>query len=306
MTGRASKKPSAKRKPRTTRKSDPAPTASLPRWAPIAGAAAGLVALVGFAVYVVGAQPRRAAPPGEAAPAAITTVVPESLVVRVHERHPHAREAFTQGLVWDHGRLFESTGLEGRSSIREVDLATGQVMRRTALEPALFGEGLALVGTELVQITWMNHRAFVWDRDRFEKLREFRYRGEGWGLCHDGRSLVMSDGSETLVFRNPATFAIEREVVVTRLGRPQRELNELECVDGKVWANVWQTDEIVRIDPRTGAVDAVVDATGLLSAEERQGADVLNGIAYVPETRRFLVTGKLWPTLFEVTFEAAR
>lgn len=249
--------------------------------------------------------------PDERAPATAATaptptpeVEPERLRVRVQARHPHDRDAFTQGLVYDHGRIFESTGLPGRSSLREVRLEDGEVLRRRVIDAPRFAEGLALVGGELVQLTWQDHVAFVYDAATFETRRQHRYATEGWGLCFDGTSLVMSDGSDTLFFRDPATFEVRREVTVRRRGRPVRQLNELECVGPHVYANVWQTDEIVRVVAESGAVDREIDASGLLSEEERYGADVLNGIAYVPETQRFLITGKLWPVLFEVTFEA--
>ncbi|MBC7172462.1 MAG: glutaminyl-peptide cyclotransferase [Polyangiaceae bacterium] len=230
----------------------------------------------------------------------IATTVPATLELSIVARHPHDRGAFTQGLLWHDGRLFESTGLEGRSTLREVELTTGRVLRHRDLPADLFGEGLARVGDRLFQITWQNGVAYEWDIERFERIAEHRYPGEGWGLCFDGESLVMSDGSDTLTFRDPNTFASHRTVRVTKLGRPARHLNELECVEGSVFANVWQTDEILRIDPESGRVTGVLVASGLLPRNEAREADVLNGIAYVPETGRFLLTGKLWPTLFEV------
>ncbi len=230
----------------------------------------------------------------------------ERLRVSVIQRYPHQRDAFTQGLLWHDGLLYESTGEEGHSSLRLVELETGEVLRRRDDEPSLFGEGLALAGDLLYQLTWQNGRALVFRRDDFAPVREFSYDGEGWGLCHDGTSLVMSDGSERLVFRDPATFTPQRSVRVTLEGNPVTQLNELECVAGAVWANVWQTDTIVRIDPRDGRVTAVVDARGLLTAEEQRTANVLNGIAWMPDSGHFLVTGKHWPWLFEVVFEPSR
>lgn len=225
---------------------------------------------------------------------------PERFRVRVVRRYPHDTSAFTQGLLWHEGHLYESTGLRGRSTLRKVDLETGEVLRRRDLDRALFAEGLALVGTRLIQLTWQSGQAHVWNLEDFRHERTFRYQGEGWGLCHDGQHLVMSDGSSRLVFREPDTFRAVREVTVRREGRALRQLNELECVDGAVWANVWQTDELVRIDPASGRVTAVVDASGLLSDEEELDVDVLNGIAWIPERQRFVITGKLWPHLFEV------
>lgn len=225
---------------------------------------------------------------------------PEVWDLEIVAIHPHDPEAYTQGLVWSSGRLFESTGLVGRSSLREVDLVSGAVLRQVALDPPLFGEGLALVGDELVQLTWQNGRALRWNRDDFAPRGESRYRGEGWGLCFDGTSLLSSDGSDHLTRRDPRTFEVLGSVVVTDRGRPLHSLNELECVDGSVWANVYQTDRLVRIDPTTGRVTAEVDAAGLLRRDEARNAEVLNGIAWIPERGSFLLTGKLWPSLFEV------
>ncbi len=229
------------------------------------------------------------------------TTVPEALRVRVVQRHDHDTQAFTQGLLWHDGVLYESTGLEGRSSLRRVSI-DGTVQAQVDLDEDLFAEGLARVGDELFQITWQNEVAYVYDLTTLEKKREHRYEGEGWGLCYDGTHLVMSDGSATLVFRDPESFEIERRVDVTRIGRPVRFLNELECVDGAVYANVWQREQIVRIDPQSGAVTATINAHGLLDRSERRAADVLNGIAWIPERNRFVLTGKLWPALFEVEF----
>jgi glutaminyl-peptide cyclotransferase len=227
----------------------------------------------------------------------------ERLGVRVIRRYPHQRDAFTQGLVWHDGDLYESTGMSGHSSLRLVELETGTVLRRRDDDPTLFAEGLALAGDLLYQITWYDGRAFVFRRADFAPIREHSYEGEGWGLCYDGAGLVMSDGSDQLFFRDPETFAVRRAVRVTFEGKSMDRLNELECVAGEVWANVWLTDTIVRIDPRDGRVIAVVDASGLLTADERRGTDVLNGIAWMPERGHFLVTGKYWPWLFEVEFE---
>jgi glutaminyl-peptide cyclotransferase len=220
--------------------------------------------------------------------------------VEVVRAYPHDRTAFTQGLVLHDGKLFESTGLVGRSTLREVELETGRVIRKIDVPPPIFAEGLALSGEELIQISWQNGQAFRYDRRTFEKRGEFAYRGEGWGLCHDGTSLVMSDGSANLAFRRPADFGIVRTVTATLDGQPLSQLNELECADGAVYANVWMRDLIVRIDPKTGRVTQRIEVPALLSPLERQGVDVLNGIAYDPATRTFLITGKLWPKLFRV------
>jgi|CXWL01.1.fsa_nt_gi glutaminyl-peptide cyclotransferase len=229
---------------------------------------------------------------------------PLRLGLRVRASHPHDAAAYTQGLVWHAGHLYESAGQYRASTLREVELASGRVLRRLELPPSVFGEGLALVpgpdGDRLVQLTWREGVAFAWDPATFAARGRFEYRGEGWGLCDDGRQLVMSDGSATLTLRDRTTFAVLSTLRVTAAGAPVANLNELECVDGVVYANVWQTDTIVRIDPESGEVDATIDASGLLSATERATAEVLNGIAWVPERGVFLVTGKYWPKLFEV------
>lgn len=224
----------------------------------------------------------------------------KQLRLRVVRTLPHDPKAFTQGLLFYDGKLYESTGLRGRSSVRRVDPESGMVERKVDLPAELFGEGLARVGGLLIQLTWQEGRALVWNLTTMRKEKEFSYQGEGWGLCFNGRHLVMSDGSDTLALRNPETFAKQAEVVVRRAGKPVRNLNELECVDDVVYANVWQDNHIAAIDLRTGEVRAWIDAAGLLPPDEERGVDVLNGIAYLPNTGHLLVTGKLWPKLFEV------
>ena len=219
--------------------------------------------------------------------------------------YPHDPGAFTQGLLWHRGSLYESTGMYGTSSLREVELATGRVLRRVDLDPSLFAEGLALAGDRLVQLTYQSEIGWVWDLETFSRLSEFTYRGEGWGLTFDGTDLIESDGSSRLSFRSPADFSLRRELAVHRGGRPQFYLNELEWVNGEIWANVWQSDEILRIDPRTGEVTGSVDASQLLAPEERRHTDVLNGIAWDPERKLFLLTGKYWPKLFAVSIRSA-
>lgn len=228
----------------------------------------------------------------------------ERLGVVVLEERPHDRTAFTQGLLLHGDLLYESTGLVGASSLREVDPVTGEVLRIRHVPAPYFGEGLALVGEELLQLTWQEGVLFRYDRASFEPLAEVRYAGEGWGLCYDGEKLFMTDGSATLFERDPKTFAITRQVEVKLDGEPLRSLNELECVNGKVYANVFTTDDIVRIDPGTGRVEALIDASPLRGRlEDARGIDVLNGIAFDAGAEAFLVTGKLWPTLFVVRFE---
>ena len=231
-----------------------------------------------------------------------TRQAPVAAVPVVHRVFPHDASSFTQGLVWHAGRLYESSGLYGRSGVREVDLRSGRVLRSRRVADAFFGEGLALVGKRLVQLTWKEKTAFVFDRGTLAERGRFRYRTEGWGLCFDGRRLVMSDGTNRLFLREPATFRLLRTISVQRPAGVDLRLNELECVDGKVYANVWPTDTIAVINPVEGAVEQLIDAGGLLTEAERARADVLNGIAYNPRTRRFYLTGKNWPKLFEVTF----
>ncbi|MFC1463308.1 MAG: glutaminyl-peptide cyclotransferase [Candidatus Brachytrichaceae bacterium NZ_4S206] len=215
--------------------------------------------------------------------------------------YPHDPGAFTQGLVYADGVMYESTGLYGRSSLRRVALETGEVLQQRDLPPEYFGEGLALFDGRLIQLTWQNNIGFVYDAASFELQQTWAYATEGWGLTHDGAHLIMSDGSATLRFLDPVTFAVQREVRVIDGGQPVVRLNELEYVNGEVFANVWQTDWVARIDPQTGRVLGWIDLSGLLAPEERQGTDVLNGIAYDAQNDRLFVTGKLWPKLFEIT-----
>jgi glutamine cyclotransferase len=219
----------------------------------------------------------------------------------VIRRLPHDPAAFTQGLVYAEGRLFESTGRLGQSQVREVELETGGVVAATALADDRFGEGLALLGGRLYQLTWTSEIAYVYDVATLAPLDSFRYTGEGWGLATDGTTLIMSDGTATLRFRDPATFEVVREVTVRDGNSPLTMLNELEYARGELYANVYPSDYIVRIDPVSGAVREWIDLSGLLSSRERtRDMDVLNGIAFDDDTGHFLVTGKLWPVLFEI------
>ncbi len=230
----------------------------------------------------------------------------EHLRVKVLRVLPHDRDAFTQGLAVVGGALYESTGQRGESRVRRIDLATGDVRTEAWLPGDLFGEGIAPVGDQLIQLTWQEQRALIWSLPDLRKLGELSYQGEGWGLTYDGARLVMSDGSDILTLRDPKTFAPLGRIAVTLDGEPQRSLNELEWAGGAVWANVWGSERILRIDLATGRVTGVVDASGLLTTAEREGVDVLNGIAWNPASGHFLITGKLWPKLFEVEFVPAR
>ena len=226
----------------------------------------------------------------------------ERLRVQVVRSYPHDRGAFTQGLLLDDGKLFESTGLVGQSSLREVEVTTGRVIRKVTVPPPIFAEGLALAGEALVQLTWQSGRALVYNKRTFARTGEFTYKGEGWGLCNLGTELAMSDGSSTITFRRPNDFSVLRTLSVTMDGQRLEQLNELECVGSDIYANVWMRDMIVRIDAKSGRVTQRIDAPNLLSPLERQGVDVLNGIAYDPADQTFLITGKLWPKLFRVKF----
>jgi len=217
---------------------------------------------------------------------------------------PHDRDAFTQGLVYFDGALLESTGLYGRSSLRRVELNTGRVLQQVTIPPEYFAEGLAALRGKLYQLSWQNQKGFVYDWETFRLEKEFSYEGEGWGLTTDGQSLILSDGTDRIRFLDPETFAVKRSINVSDHGRPVVRLNELEYVKGEIFANVWQTDFIVRINPATGAVAGWIDLGGLLSPADRDATtDVLNGIAYDAAGDRLFVTGKLWPKLFEVRLE---
>jgi glutamine cyclotransferase len=220
---------------------------------------------------------------------------------RVVHSYPHDAKAFTQGLVFADGHLYESTGLVGHSSLRMVDLETGRVLQELPVPEPYFAEGLTTWGSMLVQLTWQSHVAFVYDRFSFRQLSTGKYVGEGWGLTTDGKALILSDGTAQLRFLDPATFRELRRVTVKDHGRPVLKLNELEMVKGEIYANVWYSDRIARISPATGKVLGWIDLTGLLPPGERSdpGA-VLNGIAYDAAHDRLFVTGKLWPRLFEI------
>jgi glutamine cyclotransferase len=222
--------------------------------------------------------------------------------------YPHDSKAFTQGLIFVDGHLYESTGLNGRSSIRMVDLASGTVLQKYDVPVEYFGEGLTDWGSSLLQLTWKAHKGFVYDRFSFSVLKTFPYEGEGWGLTHDGTRLIMSDGTAYLRFLDPKSFVETGRIHVTdEAGRAIEELNELEYIRGEIYANVWETDEIVRISPRTGKVLGWIDLTGIIDKRELGDPDaVLNGIAYDAKGDRIFVTWKLWPKLFEIKIKARR
>ncbi|MEJ2363496.1 MAG: glutaminyl-peptide cyclotransferase [Deltaproteobacteria bacterium] len=226
---------------------------------------------------------------------------PPTFGYRIVNRYPHDPNAFTQGLVFVDGFLFEGTGLHGRSSLRKVELATGTILQRINLPARLFGEGVTVFGNKVIQLTWRANLGFVYDKDTFQLIETFHYPTEGWGITHDGEQLIMSDGTSTLYFLHPDTYKRVGLLKVHDRKVPVSALNELEYVQGLIFANVWRTNKIAQISPETGEVLAWIDLRGLLRPQDRvQRVDVLNGIAYDQVNNRLFVTGKLWPRLFEI------
>jgi len=214
---------------------------------------------------------------------------------------PHDSNAFTQGLLLMDGKLLESTGQEGFSSLRRVDLESGRVLKKVDVPEPYFAAGLAALNGKLYQLTWQHNIGFIYDAQTFDRLGQFNYEGEGWGLTTDGQSLILSDGSNRIRFIDPAGFRVTRTISVTDGNTPVRELNELEWVKGEIYANVWHDNRIATIDPQSGHVKAWIDLTGLMPEGELQDPEaVLNGIAYDEASDRLIVTGKLWPRLFEI------
>ena len=223
---------------------------------------------------------------------------------KILNTYPHDQKAFTEGLIFEDGYLYEGTGIQGESTLRKVDLETGEVLKVYRLPTQFFGEGVTIWEDTLIQLTWQSRIGFVYDKESFLLLREFTYPTEGWGITHDGKHLIMSDGTSTLYFLNPETFEEVRRIEVRDAGRLITHLNELEYIQGEIYANVWLTNRIARISPETGCVVGWIDLEGLLSTEDRlQPVDVLNGIAYDATRDRLFVTGKYWPKLFEIKLE---
>ena len=257
--------------------------------------AAALISCTTLALTASGGQQKPAKTTAATAPVPVHSF-------KVVRSYPHDRQAFTQGLEFVDGVLYESTGLNGRSGIRKVNLATGEVQQVQPLDPAYFGEGITVWKNRIVQLTWQSGLGFVYDRQTFQQQRTFRYTGEGWGLTHDGTRLIMSDGSETGTLRliDPETLRQVGTLIVKDGGRPVPRLNELEYVKGEIFANVWQSERVAVISPSTGHVTSWIDLHGLLDPREKAGIDVLNGIAYDAKGDRLFVTGKLWPRIFEI------
>lgn len=232
---------------------------------------------------------------------AATPAAPRTYTYRVIESYPHSTDSYTQGLLFADGVMWEGTGEYGHSRLQRIDLETGRTDVVATLPRSEFGEGIALLDGKIYQLTWENNKAYVYDAATGRQLRTFAYAGEGWGLTTDGERLYMSDGSEYLRILDPETFRVQRSVPVTFRGTPVQLLNELEWIDGKIWANVYVTDQIVIIDPASGIVEGVIDLRGLLPDEEiAPDTDVLNGIAYDAASERIFVTGKRWSKLFEI------
>ena len=266
---------------------------------------AGLIGLA-FAPAVLAQTAAPAAPVAQAVAPATQPARPPRYGYEIVATYPHDPAAFTQGLEFHDGILLESTGRHP-SSVRRVRLEDGVVLQKRDLDMQFFGEGLTAIGDRILTLTWQGGHGFVWDIDDLEPAGTFSYSGEGWGLTHDETRVILSDGSPSLRFLDPNTLQQTGSVPVTYMGRPLERLNELEFIEGEVWANVWQTNYIVRIDPATGAVTGVIDLTGILpDPVDNPADDVLNGIAWDSENRRLFVTGKNWPKLFEIRLTEAR
>ena len=223
------------------------------------------------------------------------------MTYEIIKTYPHAPQAFTQGLVYHQGVLYESTGLYGESSLRKVDLESGNVLARVDLPADYFAEGMVIFDDQIFQLTWRENTGFVYTLEDFSLIQQFSYPTEGWGLTHDGQNLIFSDGSSTLYFMNPSTFEIMESIAVTYQDQAIMRLNELEYIRGEIFVNIWQTDDIVRIDPQTGQVLGWIDLRGILPEDLRTSeTDVLNGIAYDQEGDRLFITGKRWPRLYEI------
>jgi glutaminyl-peptide cyclotransferase len=246
-------------------------------------------------------QPAQPAIPAAAAPASSKAI--PVVFAAVVKAYPHDPNAFTQGLEFHDGRLFESTGRTGQSSLRECVLETGKVLRSVKLPSQEFGEGLTVFGGRIYQLTWLSKKGFIYDVRTFKKTGEFHYDSEGWGLTHDDRSLILSDGTNRLQFLNPQTFAVTRTLEVYAGNEAVTNLNELEYIQGEIFANIWHSTRIARIDPQSGQVSQWIELAPLVEKAQRGSEDVLNGIAYDENSQRLVVTGKDWANIFEIKVE---
>lgn len=232
----------------------------------------------------------------------LSDVVPEIWTTHIENEFDHDPTSFTQGLEFDANQLYEGTGQRGQSAVAKVDINTGKITQKMGLDATYFGEGITIFKDKLYQLTWQEQKCLVYDKTSLNLLDDLAYRGEGWGLCNDGANLIMSDGTERITFRNPETFAIERTIEVYTNQGPVTNLNELEYINGYIYANIWMTSRIVVIEPLSGKVIAAIDAENIVQQGKGNG-DVLNGIAYRKDTKQIFLTGKYWPKLFEVTFQ---
>jgi len=260
----------------------------------------GVLAALVFSAGASPSGPVDAAEPATPPPAVATA--PPRVEIKVLEILPHDRSVFTEGLAFWNGRLFESGGEYGKSTLREVELATGKTLREVKLEPRYFGEGMTILGGRIYQLTWQEQTCFVYDAATLRKLTQIKYDGEGWGMTSDGHTLIVSDGSDVIRFRDPATLATKRSIHVIYQGKPVTMLNELEYIDGLIWANVWRTNFILRIDPADGRIVDILDAAAAYPQNLRgpDVDDVLNGIAYDARTKSIYITGKRWPQMYKV------
>jgi glutamine cyclotransferase len=232
---------------------------------------------------------------------------PRQYGYNIVQSYPHNIGSFTQGLIYHDGYLFEGTGKKGLSSLSKINLEDAEVLMSKRLSRRYFGEGIEVVDDRIFQLTWQSHMVFVYDKENFEQLATHYNPTEGWGLAYDGEQLILSDGTSTLQFMDPESFTAQRKITVTLNGNPIESLNELEYIDGEVWANVWQTDFILRIDPATGIVNSIIDLSGLADNTQLGSAEaVLNGIAWDENQQRLFVTGKLWDSLFEIKLKEVK
>jgi Glutamine cyclotransferase len=259
-----------------------------------------LLVLLGIVFICACSNSQESSTPEGSANPSTSSIIPV-YTYKVVNAYPHDRNAFTQGLVFEDGVLYEGTGLRGHSTLRRVELETGEILQIRELPAQLFGEGVTIYESKAIQLTWQSNVGFVYDRDSFELLQEFHYPTEGWGITYDGKHLIMSDGTAILHFLDPEALEEIGRIEVCDNDGPVARLNELEYVQGEIYANVWKTDRVARISPQTGRVVGWIDLKGLLSPEDHsETVDVLNGIAYDAEKDRLFVTGKLWPKLFEI------
>ena len=251
-------------------------------------------------------QPATAAAESGNNAAQVAEPAPVNYTYRIVATYPHDSRAFTQGLFFLNGRLYESTGQIGQSTIRQVRFEDGQVLQSTPIPPGQFGEGIVNWNNEIISITWQGQIGYRWDLATFRRTGEWRYSGEGWGLTQNGTDIIMSDGTSAIRFLDPATLGERRRITVTLQGQPQDELNELEWVNGEIYANIWQTGSIARIDPATGRITGMIDLSALARENTTNADAVLNGIAYDARHDRLFVTGKNWAHLYEIDLVPAR